>query len=173
MNARVFTLREKSALKLVPVLKSSRILSLVPPRLARAQTRAWGERADGSVPGRQRYRRAWGSLPAVIGPPWRGVAVQLPLECEMHGRMVGSRLERTQTSFQVASARECRFGRRSEHEQDLALSRGGEGCIRIENDKSERPRRPLFDCHRRLPSGEPAAYGVGCVSRIQPSRRKS
>ncbi len=105
------------------------------------------------MPGRQRYRRAWGSLPAASGPPWRGIAVQLPLQLEMHGRMVGSRLERKLASFQVASAPECRFGRRWVHEQDLALSRGGEGCIRstIRYESEAPPPWPLL----RLPSATP------------------
>src|SRR6185312_9279079 len=54
--------------KLIPALSVYRILPLVPPRLARARTRAWGLRAVGSVLGCQRYRRAWGFLPAASGP---------------------------------------------------------------------------------------------------------
>ena len=54
--------------KLIPAPPAGGILAPIPPRLARARTRAWGVRADGSRPGRQRYRRAWGSLPAASGP---------------------------------------------------------------------------------------------------------
>jgi hypothetical protein len=100
------------------------------------------------VPGRQRYQRAWGFLPAAIGPPWCGVAVQLPLQREMHGRMVGSRLERWSTIFQVVERLRLPVRPLRSRGQDLALSRGGEGCIRNKNTRARGPAVPSLVCFR-------------------------
>ncbi len=102
MSAYFYSLRKNLRSNLSPPPK--------PPAYSLSSRRDWqglethtgGSGAEGSSPGRQRYQRAWGSLPAVSGPLSRGVAVQLPLQLEMHGTMVGSRIERTFASFQVA-----------------------------------------------------------------------
>jgi hypothetical protein len=100
-------------------------------------------RADGSVPGRQRYRRAWGSLPIASGPlrRRRGSTPAPIARCTggwwVHGSKGRPRPFRLRVPGNAGSAA-ARSMNKTWHCHGAAKA-----ASEIENDKSERPRRPV------------------------------
>ena len=101
-------------------------------------------RADGSVPGRQRYRRAWGSLPAARGPPtkvrYRGSTPAPTRDAREDGGFTARKDVRVLSGCECpgAGSAAARCMNKTWHCHGAAKA-----ASEIENDKSERPRRPV------------------------------
>ncbi len=156
-GAPALTIPTVRGMNLIPASRRRAILPFILPPLAKAQTRAWVCVPMGA--GRQRYRRAWGFLPAAVGPlrRRRGSTPAPTRDAREDGGFDGSK---SGSLFSGCERPRYRFGRCGERGQDLALHGAAMAASEIRRDMRARPRRP-----------GPCLFAIGdSASRSRPPR---